>query len=216
MHPLQVWRARTASRTTNDEEADPRRHQGHARRTSDERDDFRRHIIELKTRRRIRARHDHDDRVREHRHHAVAGAGDGARGAHDARRRRSSTRSRRTTQLIPDPGELSATLLIELHSEAQLREWLPEARRHPAAYRHRASRRQRGAGGRREDEERLTREDTTAGRALPELRVHGRAGRRRSQSGPVHIVLDHPAYREDVELTESQRAELLGDLRATA
>ena len=28
--------------------------------------------------------------------------------------------------LIPGPGELSATLLIELQSEAQLREWLPK------------------------------------------------------------------------------------------
>ena len=28
--------------------------------------------------------------------------------------------------LIPEPGELSATLLIELQSEEQLREWLPK------------------------------------------------------------------------------------------
>ena len=35
-------------------------------------------------------------------------------------------------------------------------------------------------------------------------------------NGPVRIVVDHPAYREDVELSDVQHAELLGDLRSTA
>ena len=34
--------------------------------------------------------------------------------------------------------------------------------------------------------------------------------------GPVHIVVDHPAYREDVELTESAAGRVARDLRATA
>ena len=32
-------------------------------------------------------------------------------------------------------------------------------------------------------------------------------------SGPVHIVVDHPEYDQDVLLTPEQHAELLADLR---
>ena len=123
---------------------------------------------------------DHHDRVREHRDDALAGAGDGARRAHAARRADRSTRSRPTTSSSPTPGELSGTLFLELTSDAQLREWLPEARRHRA----RASRSRSPTGASRagepsdEDEQRLTRDRHDRGRALPAVRVHARAGRR--------------------------------------
>ena len=63
-----------------------------------------------------------------------------------------------------------------------------------------------------EDEERLTREETTTTvhylkfRFAPE-QVESFAG------GPARIVVDHPNYNAVVELTEEQRSELVGDLR---
>jgi uncharacterized protein DUF3501 len=63
-----------------------------------------------------------------------------------------------------------------------------------------------------EDEERLTREETTTTvhylkfRFTPE-QIDAFA------SGPARIVVDHPHYNAVVELTDEQREELLGDLR---
>jgi hypothetical protein len=63
-----------------------------------------------------------------------------------------------------------------------------------------------------EDEERLTREETTTTvhylkfRFTPE-QIDAFA------SGPARIVVDHPHYNAVVELTDEQREELLADLR---
>ncbi len=63
-----------------------------------------------------------------------------------------------------------------------------------------------------EDEERLTREETTTTvhylkfRFTPE-QIEAFA------SGPARIVVDHPHYNAVVELTDEQREELLADLR---
>jgi hypothetical protein len=63
-----------------------------------------------------------------------------------------------------------------------------------------------------EDEERLTREETTTTvhylkfRFTPE-QIDAFA------SGPARIVVDHPHYNAVVELTDEQREELLVDLR---
>jgi hypothetical protein len=114
--------------------------------------------------------------------------------------------------LIPDEGQLSATLMLELTSEPQLREWLPKL-----------------VGVQRsilivvddlepvrsvpQDEERLTREDTTAAVHFVKFDFtpeHVAA----FEAGPVRVVVDHPAYREEVELSDLQRKELASDFTA--
>jgi hypothetical protein len=116
-------------------------------------------------------------------------------------------------ELIPEPGELSATLMIELTSEPALREWLP---RLVGVHRHLwivlADGTRVGGSVSDEDELRLTREDITAA-------VHFLKFRFTEEqidmfaSGPVHLVVDHPEYDYDVVLTDEQHAQLLGDLR---
>ena len=116
-------------------------------------------------------------------------------------------------QLIPDAGELSATLMIELTSESALREWLPRlvGIEHHVAVVLADGTRVVGAPS-AEDEMRLTRDDITA--AVHFLRFHFTASDvEMFASGPVHVVVDHPEYDQDVMLTPDQHAELLSDLR---
>jgi hypothetical protein len=115
-------------------------------------------------------------------------------------------------QLIPDAGELSATLMIELTSEPALREWLPRlvGIEHHVAVVLADGTRVVGAPS-AEDEMRLTRDDITA--AVHFLRFHFTASDvEMFASGPVHVVVDHPEYDQDVMLTPDQHAELLSDL----
>jgi hypothetical protein len=119
--------------------------------------------------------------------------------------------------LIPDPGQLSATLFLELTDEESLREWLPKLvgieralvleigpGEHPGRAR---SVPEEGHAGQ------LTREDVTSsvhyvrfGLSPAEVELFGQ--------GPVVLASDHPAYSARVELSDETRDELLGDLRA--
>ena len=116
-------------------------------------------------------------------------------------------------ELIPDPGELSATLFIELTSDELLREWLPKLRdiefhvhfdlgpRDAKASRVTAVPR---------DEERLTRDDITT--TVHYLRFPFDAEQRELlATSPARLVVDHPEYTVWVELNDAQRAELAGD-----
>jgi hypothetical protein len=114
-------------------------------------------------------------------------------------------------ELIPNANELSATLLIELQSEEQLREWLPKL---VGIHQHVVIALADGSEVRAvaHDEERLTRDDTTPAvhfltfSFVPDqIEVF--------EHGPVHVVVDHPGYRVDVALSNEQRGELLRDLR---
>ena len=114
-------------------------------------------------------------------------------------------------QLIPDPNKLSGTLFIEIEDKERLYEWLPKLvgiQRAVSLWLHDGS----SVPSTPEDEERLTREETTTTvhylkfRFTPE-QVDAFA------AGPVRIVVDHPNYNAVVELTEEQRSELVGDLR---
>src|SRR4051812_32302305 len=109
-------------------------------------------------------------------------------------------------ELIPDARELSATLLLELTSEEQLREWLPKLvgvqRAISIVVGDTAPVR-----GDAQDEERLTREDTTAAVHFVKFRFSPEQADAFA-AGPVHVVVDHPAYPQDVELTDEQRAEV--------
>jgi hypothetical protein len=116
-------------------------------------------------------------------------------------------------ELIPEDGELSATLLIELTDDEALRYWLPRLvgiQDHITIV---------VAGdevaGREEDVERLTRESEITstvhylkfGPCTPDQQ-------RAFADGPVRIVMTHPEYEADVTLTDEQRDEIVGDFAA--
>ena len=116
-------------------------------------------------------------------------------------------------QLIPDADELSATLMIELTSERALREWLPRLvgiEQHIAVVLPDGTR-VVGAPS-EEDELRLTRDDITAAVHFLKFRFTP-SDVEMFASGPVHVVVDHPEYDQDVLLTPEQHAQLLSDLR---
>lgn len=117
--------------------------------------------------------------------------------------------------LIPDPGELSATLFIELTDEASLREWLPKLVGIEGSLLLRF-----GPGGgeparsipEEAHAEQLTREDVTA--SVHYVRFNLTPDQVRSfESGPVFLASDHPDYQVEVELSTDTREELLSDLQ---
>ncbi len=115
-------------------------------------------------------------------------------------------------QLIPDENELSATLMIELTSEPALREWLPRLigiEGHIAIVLPDGT----AVAGvvSDEDESRLTRDDITAAVHFLKFRFTPDEAEMFA-SGPVHIVVDHPEYDQDVVLEPEQHAQLLADL----
>ena len=115
--------------------------------------------------------------------------------------------------IIPDAGELSGTVLIELTSEPALREWLPRLVdiEHHVAVVPADGTVIRGEPS-EDDEARLTRSDTTPAVHFLKFRF-APADIEMFSSGPVHIVVDHPEYDHDVTLSDEQHRALLGDLR---
>ena len=113
--------------------------------------------------------------------------------------------------LIPEDGELSATMFIEITDNDALREWLPRLvgiedhisivvgdETSPAVER---------------NAERLTRDDITS--TVHYLKFAFTAAQRAMfASGPVRIVVDHPQYAAQVVLDDAQRAALVGDFDA--
>ncbi len=115
--------------------------------------------------------------------------------------------------MIPEPGQLCATVFLELTSDDQMREWLPKlvgiersfAVVLPGGDRVRSIAEEAHAG-------QLTREEVTA--AVHYIRFEFTDDQIASfASGPVRIEIEHPDYLEAVELSDSTHAELLGDLR---
>jgi hypothetical protein len=114
-------------------------------------------------------------------------------------------------ELVPDDGELSATLFLELKSDAELREWLPKLvgiERCVALVLADGT----TIPGEPLDEERLTRDDTTA--AVHFLRFRLGAAARTIAAGPVKLVVMHPEYSAETVLDADQHAELVADLAA--
>jgi hypothetical protein len=175
-----------------------------------ERNEFRRHIIDLKKRRRVAVGpivslvFENTDTMRWQ-------VQEMARAERMLRDEQIEHEVATYNELIPDAGELSATLLIELSSESQLREWLPKLvgiQRHIAIVVDGSEL----ARSYEPDEERLTREEEiTPAVHFVKFRVGADAAARIGE-GEVHIVCDHPAYPQDVPLTADQRAELARDL----
>jgi hypothetical protein len=116
-------------------------------------------------------------------------------------------------ELIPAPGQLSGTLMLELTSDADLRKWLPKlvGVEHHIVFTFADGSTARGKTS-DEDEARLTRDDTTA--AVHFLRFELTPSQIEAfADGPVHLGSDHPAYSHDIELDAVQRAALADDFR---
>jgi Protein of unknown function (DUF3501) len=113
--------------------------------------------------------------------------------------------------LIPGPNELSGTLFVEIDDKQRLYEWLPKLvgiQRALSIWLHDVS----SVPSVPEDEERLTREETTT--TVHYLKFLFAPEQVDSfAAGPARIVVDHPNYNAVVELTEEQRSELVEDLR---
>lgn len=114
--------------------------------------------------------------------------------------------------MVPDPGQLTATMFLELTSDEQMREWLPKlanVERSAVLMLHNGDR-VRGIVDEQHDQG-LTREEVTA--AVHYLHWEFSADQIAAfRSGPVRLVIDHPAYLESVELGDVTQAELLTDL----
>jgi hypothetical protein len=116
--------------------------------------------------------------------------------------------------MVPEPGQLCTTMFLELTSDDQVREWLPKL---ADVERSVVLRLSNGDEVRavidEQHEQGLTREAVTA--AVHYLRFELTPEQVGAVAdGPVLLAIDHPAYLEQVELSDVTRAELLADLRA--
>jgi hypothetical protein len=122
-------------------------------------------------------------------------------------------------RLLPGPGELSATLFLELTSNDQLHEWLPKLVGIERAC-------QLRIGGTDGDpdvvpsipesghESQLTRETVTSAVHYVRFRLDS-AQVAAFRAGPVRLAVDHPGYPAGLpgtELSDATRRELAGDL----
>jgi hypothetical protein len=176
-----------------------------------ERDEFRSHIIELKKRRRVHVGpvvtfvFENRDTVRFQ-------IQEMARVERLISDEAIETELRIYNPLIPEPGRLAATMFIELTSDEQLREWLPKLVGVETRVVLRVGNEEIRCDVDPEHERQLTREETTASVhyihfALDESQVE------RFATSLVSLVVDHPNYHHELELSEATRDELLSDLR---
>lgn len=114
--------------------------------------------------------------------------------------------------MIPEPGQVCATLFLELTSDAQVREWLPKL-----AGLERSISLELADGTRVPGEidaahaAGLTRDDVTA--AVHYLTFNFSPGQIETfRNGPVTVVCSQPNYLETAALTDTTKAELLTDL----
>jgi hypothetical protein len=117
--------------------------------------------------------------------------------------------------LIPSAGELSATLFIELTSKEDLMAWLPKLVGIETSVELRLG----GADGEvvkndvdPDHEKQLTREEITASVHYVRWTLTPEQVERFA-AGPVTLAVNHASYSESVELSEETRASLLEDLR---
>lgn len=114
--------------------------------------------------------------------------------------------------LIPEPGQLSATMFVELTSDDALREWLP---RLVGIERSPLLRLADGTAVRcvveEQHQSQLTRDDITS--TVHYVRFELTPDQVTAfAAGPVVLAFDHPAYAEEAELLPSTIAELAADL----
>jgi hypothetical protein len=115
--------------------------------------------------------------------------------------------------LIPSAGELSATLFIELTSKDALMEWLPKLVGIETSLELRiGDDLVIGNDVDPDHEKQLTREEITASVHYVRWTLTPEQVEAFS-AGPVTLAVNHPAYREQTELSEQARDSLLQDLR---
>ena len=121
--------------------------------------------------------------------------------------------------LIPEPGQLSATLFLELTSKMELLEWLPKLVGIERAARLEIGDADAGADGvaiiecvpEEAHEEQLTRPDTTA--SVHYIRFELTPTEvERFRTEPVAVSIDHPHYVERTPVGPETKASLLTDL----
>ena len=115
--------------------------------------------------------------------------------------------------MVPEAGQVCATMFIELTNNDEMREWLPKLVNIERSVLIEVP---NGDQVRcivdEQHEQGLTRDTVTA--AVHYLRWEFSPEQVESfASGPVALVIDHPAYVEQVELGNDTHAELLADLR---
>jgi hypothetical protein len=115
--------------------------------------------------------------------------------------------------LIPEPGQLSATLFVELTSPEALREWLPKLIGIERAAKLRIGGEEVACIPEESHDQMLTREDVTA--AVHYVRWElSPAQIERFAAEPVELIVEHASYHASVELPVTTTSELLADLRA--
>lgn len=114
--------------------------------------------------------------------------------------------------LIPEPGQLCATVFIELTSDAAMREWLPKLVGIEKSFRILLSNgREIAPITDEQHDETLTRQDVTA--AVHYIRFEFSADDLVAfRSGPVILACTHPNYLESMELADFTLHELARDL----
>ncbi len=111
--------------------------------------------------------------------------------------------------LIPDECQLSVTLFIEITDDDSMREWLPKLVGIHDAIEIRVPG-EEPVRGYDPNAERLTRAEVTS--AVHYLKFDFTPGQIAAfRKGPVTIASTHPAYRESVELTKDQQQALARD-----
>jgi hypothetical protein len=113
--------------------------------------------------------------------------------------------------MIPSPGQLCATMFIELTSDEQVREWLPKlvGIERSVVFRLPDGDTVRAVTEEQHDSQ-LTRTDVTA--AVHYIRFELSPAHIAAFHGAVVLEIDHPNYREQVELLPETVAELRRDL----
>jgi hypothetical protein len=114
--------------------------------------------------------------------------------------------------MIPEPGQLTATMFIELTTEDQMREWLSKlANVERSVLIVLSNGDEVRAVVDEQHEQGLTRPEVTA--AVHYLRWEFTPEQVAVfEAGPVQLRIDHPAYLETIELSELTTTELLTDL----
>jgi len=117
--------------------------------------------------------------------------------------------------LIPEPGQLAATLFIELTSTDELEQWLPKL----VGIERSVELRVGGPGGPvvpcevdPDHERQLTRDEITASVHYVHFTLD-RGAVARFEEGPVVLAVTHPEYRWETTLGPETVRSLLGDLR---
>jgi hypothetical protein len=115
--------------------------------------------------------------------------------------------------MIPEPGQLCATVFLELTSDDQMREWLPKLVGIEKSFVIVLANGERVASITEEAHAgQLTRDEITA--AVHYIRFEFTAEQVEAfAAGPVRIEITHPEYLEAVELSDTTHAELLRDLK---